>query len=55
MGRTVKDRFGNDVELNDLLPLFRGSFVSPEGVEYSDNLDTLTGPINITLRGKSLS
>lgn len=55
LGRTVKDRFGNDVELNDLLPLFRGSFVSPEGVEYSDNLDTLTGPINITLRGKSLS
>ena len=53
LGRIVKDKFGNDVELNDILPLFRGPFTSPEGIEYSDNLDNLLGPINITLRGKS--
>ena len=51
--RTVKDKFGNLVELNDLLPLFRGDFTSPEGVYYEDNLDTISGPINITLRGRS--
>lgn len=51
--RTVKDKFGNLIELNDLLPLFRGGFTSPEGIYYEDNLDVLTGPINITLRGRS--
>lgn len=51
--RKVKDKFGNTVELNDLLPLFRGDFTSSNGVYYEDNTDSLNGSINITLRGKS--
>ena len=52
--RSVKGVFGSSVFTNDLYPLFRGPFVSPEGVEYSDSLDSLLSPINITLRGKTL-
>jgi hypothetical protein len=51
--RNMKGVFGNNVYTNDLYPLFRGPFVSPEGVEYSDSLDSLISPINITLRGKT--
>lgn len=51
--RNMKGVFGNNVFTNDLYPLFRGPFVSPEGVEYSDSLDSLISPINITLRGKT--
>ena len=51
--RNMKGVFGNNVFTNDLYPLFRGPFVSPEGVEYSDSLDSLVSPINITLRGKT--
>lgn len=51
--RDVKDKFGNTIKLNDLLPLFRGGFTSADGVFYEDTLDVLTGPINITLRGTS--
>ena len=51
--RNLKGVFGNNVYTNDLYPLFRGPFVSPEGVEYSDSLDSLVSPINITLRGKT--
>ena len=51
--RNLKGVFGNNVYTNDLYPLFRGPFVSPEGVEYSDCLDSLVSPFNITLRGKT--
>ncbi len=52
--RNMRGVFGSNVFTNDLYPLFRGPFVSPEGVEYSDSLDSLISPINITLRGKTL-
>ena len=51
--RTITDSIGNKVEINDLLPLFRGPFVSSNDIEYSDDLDSLTCSVNITLRGKS--
>lgn len=51
--RNMKGVFGNNVYTTDLYPLFRGPFVSPEGIEYSDSLDSLVSPINITLRGKT--
>ena len=55
LSRAITDSLGNKVEVNDLLPLFRGGFTSPNGIEYSDSLDSLTGSVNITLRGKSYS
>jgi hypothetical protein len=55
LSRAITDSLGNRVEVNDLLPLFRGGFTSPNGIEYSDSLDSLTGSVNITLRGKSYS
>lgn len=51
--RSVKDTFGNTLEINDILPLFRGPFISAEGVEYSDDMNTLCSTINITLRGRT--
>ena len=51
--RNLKGVFGNNVFTNDLYPLFRGPFVSPDGVEYEDSLDSLVSTINITLRGKT--
>lgn len=51
--RNLTGVFGSNVFTNDLYPLFRGPFVSPEGVEYSDTLDSIISPINITLRGKT--
>lgn len=33
--RTYNDYYGNNVQVRDLLPLFRGGFTSPEGIEYS--------------------
>ena len=53
LSRQVVDKLGNTIQINDLLPLFRGPFTSYEGVEYSDDLDALTSTINITLRGRS--
>ena len=52
--RKMTDRLGNVVEVNDLQPLFRGGFTSMNGVYYEDGLNELTGPINITLRGKTV-
>lgn len=52
--RKMTDRLGNVVEVNDLQPLFRGGFTSANGVYYEDGLNELTGPINITLRGKTV-
>lgn len=51
--RLVKDKLGNIVEINDLQPIFRGGFTSSQGIEYGTSLDSLVGPINITLRGRS--
>lgn len=53
LSRQVVDKLGNTIQINDLLPLFRGPFTSYEGAEYSDDLDALTSTINITLRGRS--
>ena len=53
LSRLVKDKLGNIVEINDLQPIFRGGFTSAQGVEYGTSLDSLVGPINITLRGRS--
>ena len=53
LSRNIIDKLGNKIEVNDLLPLFRGGFTSPSGIEYSDDLDSLTSAVNITLRGKS--
>lgn len=53
LSRTIKDTLGNSVDVNDLLPLFRGGFVSPNGVEYGEDINGLTSGINITLRGKT--
>ncbi len=51
--RSITDSLGNKIQINDLLPLFRGNFTSPNGVDYSDDINSLTGVINVTLRGKS--
>ena len=51
--RNMKGVFGNNVFTNDLYPLFRGPFTSPEGIEYNDSVNSLVSPINITLRGKT--
>ena len=51
--RSVTDRLGNMLDINDIQPLFRGNFTSVNGVYYEDNINALVGPINITLRGKT--
>lgn len=51
--RNMKGVFGSNIYTNDLYPLFRGPFTSPEGIEYSDSINSLISPINITLRGKT--
>jgi len=51
--RTIEDNFGNSIQMNDLIPLFRGGFTSSTGIEYEDNLEHINGPINVTLRGKT--
>lgn len=53
--RNVEDKLGNTVEVNDMMPLFRGTFTSPDGIEYEDSLDAIVSTINITLRGKTSS
>lgn len=51
--RKLTDTLGNAIDVKDIQPLFRGGFTTPNGVYYSSDLDSLTGPINITLRGKT--
>lgn len=51
--RNLKDSLGNTTIIKDLFPLFRGPFTSYNGIEYSDDINNLNAPINITLRGKS--
>jgi hypothetical protein len=53
--RNVEDKLGNTVDVNDMMPLFRGTFTSPDGIEYEDSLDAIVSTINITLRGKTSS
>lgn len=51
--RTLTDVLGNSIIVKDMLPIFRGPFTSPKGIEYSDDINSLCSPINITLRGKT--
>lgn len=51
--RSLSDSIGNSIDIRDLYPLFRGGFTSSNGVYYSTSLDSINGPINITLRGKT--
>jgi hypothetical protein len=51
--RTMTDVLGNSLVVKDLLPIFRGPFTSNKGIEYSDDINSLCSPINITLRGKT--
>lgn len=53
--RTMKDTLGNEISINDMFPLFRGPFVSCNGVEYSDDITSISSVINIQLRGKTNS
>lgn len=53
LSRKITDKLGNVIDVNDLLPLFRGGFTSPSGIEYSDDMDNLASAVNITLRGRS--
>jgi len=52
LSRNLSDRLGNNIEVNDVQPLFRGGFTSNNGIYYEDSLTGLLGPINITLAGK---
>jgi hypothetical protein len=52
--RNLSDKIGNVYDINDIRPLFRGGFTSMNGVYYDDTLDGMSGPINITLRGKTI-
>lgn len=52
--RNLSDTIGNKYDINDVRPLFRGGFKSVNGVYYDDSLDGVSGPINITLRGKTI-
>lgn len=51
--RTLKDKLGNTITVNDLQARFRGPFTSNNGIDYEDGIDSLICPINITLRGKT--
>lgn len=53
LSRKILDKLGNTLEVNDMVALFRGGFTSYRGIEYETSLDSLTSPINITLRGRS--
>lgn len=51
--RVLTDVLGNSMIVKDMLPVFRGPFTSSKGIEYSDDINSLCSPINITLRGKT--
>ena len=53
LSRSLTDKIGNKIDVNDIQAMFRGGFTSYNGVYYEDSLDAVLGPINITLRGKS--
>ena len=54
LNREMFDRLGNKLNIRDIQPLFRGDFTSPNDVYYEDDPNALVGPINITLRGKTV-
>lgn len=54
LNRDLYDRLGNKLNIRDIQPLFRGGFTSPNDVYYDDDVNALVGPINITLRGKTV-
>lgn len=51
--RYLRDENNNQIEVKDILPLFRGGFTSFNGIEYTEDLFEGIGPINISLRGIS--
>lgn len=53
LSRYLTDVNNNQIEIKDILPLFRGDFISINGVEYGDDIYDGICPINITLRGLS--
>ena len=53
LSRYLTDVNNNQIEIKDILPLFRGDFISVNGVEYGDDIYDGICPINITLRGLS--
>lgn len=53
LSRYISDINDNKIEIKDIVPLFRGNFLSMNGVEYGDDIYDGLSPINITLRGVS--
>lgn len=51
--RYLNDVNNNQIEIKDIVPLFRGTFTSINGVEYGDDIYDGLSPINISLRGIS--
>ena len=54
LNRDLYDRLGNKLNIRDIQPLFRGGFTSPNDVYYDTDVNAIVGPINITLRGKTV-
>lgn len=52
--RQLSDNVGNVYDIDDIRPMFRGGFTSVNGVYYDDDINSMSGPINITLRGKTI-
>lgn len=53
LSRYITDINNNQIEIKDILPMFRGNFTSMNGVEYGDDIYDGLSSINITLRGIS--
>ena len=51
--RQLSDTIGNRYDVDDIRPLFRGGFTSVNGVYYDDDINSMSGPINIVLRGRT--
>jgi hypothetical protein len=52
--RKLYDTIGNIYDIDDIRPLFRGGFTSINDVYYDDDINSMSGPINIILRGKTI-
>ena len=52
--RSLSDKIGNMYSIDDVRPLIRGGFTSINGVYYDDDIESMSGPINVTLRGKTV-
>lgn len=53
LSRYITDINNNQIEIKDIVPLFRGDFTSMNDVEYGDDINDGISSINITLRGIS--